>query len=79
VCGCVVQIKVAKLLYSNVHVNCPTLPHHILVVHSLLDIFPISPALSATEKKKKKKKKRKGVTKLNPLKSKEKTKILTPL
>jgi hypothetical protein len=27
------------------------------VVHSLLDIFPISPALSATEKKKKKKEK----------------------
>lgn len=60
VCVCVVQIKVAKLLYSNVYVNCPTLPHHILVVQFLLDILPISPALSATRKKKEKKKSESG-------------------
>jgi hypothetical protein len=58
VCVCRVQIKVAKLLFSNVHVNCPTLPHHILVVQFLLDIFPFSPALSATQKKKKEKRKK---------------------
>jgi len=57
VCVCRVQIKVAKLLYSNVHVICPTLPHHILVVQFVLDIFPISPAFSATKKKEKEKKK----------------------
>jgi hypothetical protein len=76
---CVVQIKVAKLLYSNVHVNCPTLPHHILVVHFLLDIFPISPALSATEKKKKKKRKKvKGDTKLRALDLVTEPAIFTP-